>query len=578
VLARLRATSLRRVLIVVLGALLVVLAAWGVFDLVRIQRDIRGGERILRSAKASDLARHNGLAAVADTAVSRLAHANRIARSSVPFKLVRPVPLFGHQVAVLRSMTAIASQVGVIGDDAARAVQAKLEAASQGPAGRVALLETAASEVGRAQRRLARLHVKHDGWALPPLRGQRVHLANSLANARTRLRDVGVMVGGLQRMFVGPSRYLILAGNNAEMRAGGMPLSAGVAEIRDGAIGVSKFTPTADLFLAHASATVPQNLKDLYGWMAIGYEWRATTATPNFPASAAMYSQMAPLALLGNVDGVIFVDVLTLGAVVAATGPVELDGTQYNARNIEQQMMNENYIRFGDPSAQTGRYDLQSRVGVAVFDAMNSRPLKLGPLVSNLSAAGKGRHLLAWSTDPALRMVFERAGIDGRLNPNGLMINLQNISANKLDWYLRPRISLRTLSVHKGVRRVELSVTFTNKKRTRTSDVVEGVIYDRTHGMADGEHRAYLVAYLPKTAFDVGADDPPFSTIGIDDGLKVVGFHYGVKIGETRTVRITFSVPERQVFLVIPSARAHPVSYFTPSHRYTDAQPVAIKL
>ena len=433
-------------------------------------------------------------------------------------------------------------------------------------------------ELNRARGRLAAIKpLGTDRWTLPPLRGARGHVDASVLSARAKLLDTAVMADALRRMFVGPSRYLILAGNNAELRTGGMPLSAGVAEIHNGEIALGAFVPTYQLFLRYGAVPVPQNLKDIYGWMSIGAEWRAGTATPNFPVAGQMYAEMARRAGLGPVDGVIFVDVLALRAVVAATGPVEVDGKAYTTRNIEREVMNENYITFGDPftPGQDARRDLQSRLGVAIFAAMNSRPLKLGPLASNLTGAGKGRHLLAWSGDPALQMTWQRAGVDGALNPNGFMVNLQNVSGNKLDWYIKPRIAMKTVWVRRGVRRVELAVSFTNPPRTRTSDLVEGTFYDRAHGMEKGEHRVDLVAYLPKTAVDVGSADPPFSTAGIDGPNKVVGFVYGVKVGDSRTVKITFSVPKNQVFLLIPSARAHPVPVTTPGRKFTDAQPAA---
>ena len=555
------------------------LGGWGVRDLLRIQRDISAGEKRLKAAKASDMAKPHGVSNVVAGAVSRFRAADGIAHSSVPLKLVRPIPLFGHQVAVVRSMTHTALEVGAIGSRAATAVQARLDGASQGPAGRVALLETAVQELNTARVRIGGIQVPHDRWVLPPLRSARARLAGSLVSAQGKVTDALVMADALRRMFVGPSRYLILAGNNAELRAGGMPLSAGVAEIRDGAMTIPKFVPTSSLFLLHGAVPVPEGVHEMFGWMSIGEEWRATTATPNFPLSGQVYAEMARRAGLGPVDGVLFIDVVALRAVVAATGPVDVGGTQYSKKNIEQQLMNENYLLYGDPAEQQdARHDLQSQVGVAVFDALNARPVKLGPLVSNLSAAGKGRHLLGWSADPSLEAAFQRAHVDGALAPDGFVVHLENVSANKLDWYIKPRIALKTLWIRRGVRRVELSVTFTNTPRSRTSPVVEGLEYDKSHGMEPGEHRVFLVAYLPGTAANVGAADPPFSHSGTDGGLKIVGFVYGVKVGETRTVKITFQVPKNQVFTLMPSARAHPVTVTIGKHKIVDTQPTPFVL
>jgi hypothetical protein len=578
VLTRLLASRPRRVGIAVLGGGLLLLATWLVVDVARIRRDIDASERVLRSVKATDLAKPNGLARPARAALDRLRRADHRARTSVPFVVLRPIPVVGRQVAAVRDMTRIAVAVGTIGNDAARAIQSRLDGATEGAAGRVALLDTAVNEIARARVRLHRIEVPKDGLVLPPVRGARTSLNGSLASARGRLRDLAAMAGGLRRMFIGPSNYVVLAGNNAEMRSGGMPLSAGIIEIANGQVKVRRFVPSGQLFLKMGPVPVPRELQELYAGLSFGAEWRGTMVSPNFPAVGQVYAEMARMEGFGTVAGVLFVDGEALKSVVSATGPVDLDGITYSTDNIERELMNENYLRFGDPTDQDPRHDVQSRLGVAVFEALNNRPVELGKLVSSLSAAGKGRHIMAWSRDPNLRMVWRRAGIDGAINPNGLMVMMQNITANKLDWYLRPRINLRSVSVRRGVRRVALSVTVTNTPRNPTSDVVEGTEYTRAHAIPDGEHRTLLLLYLPRAATDVASADPPFSTAGTDGGMKVVGMRYGIALGETKTITITFTVPKRQRFVVIPSGRAHPEEYVTPNRSFKDDKPFVIAL
>jgi hypothetical protein len=569
----------RRALLAVLAAAALV-ALWGIVDLLRITGDIRGGERVLKTAKATELAKPHGLVRAGDTALRRFRHADRIARRGLPFVLTRPVPLLGHQVAAVRSMTKIAVQVGTIGDDATRALQTQLDDAAGGADGRVALLDTAVRELGKAKTRLRPIRLHHDFWVLPPLRQARNNVGHSLAEARKKVDEASTMAAAMRRMFVGPSRYLILAGNNAEMRSGPMPLSAGVAEINNGKIKMGKFYPADKLFLKKYPIKPPPDLDKLYGWMLIGNEWRATTATPNFPSSGRLYQKMAPEAHLGHVDGVLFVDVRTLRQVIDATGPVQVGDMTYTAENVEDELLNQNYLKFKDQTKQSRakRANLQGAVGRAAFDALNSRPLKLGKLVANLAAAGKGRHLMAWSADKDMRLVWRRAGLDGALKSNDFMIILQNVSANKLDYYIRPRVVMKTVWNRRGVRRIDVAVTFSNRPRYPTSEVIEGIAYDRKHGMADGEHRVWFLAYLPRTAVNVAAAHPPFSTAGTDGSARVVGFFYGVKVGQTRTVHISFSVPANQEFRIVPSARIAPVPYVTPKKTYLDKEPYTFKM
>src|SRR4029078_2500220 len=62
-----------------------------------------------------------------------------------------------------------------------------------------------------------------------PLADARHKFAKQLHKARTAMADRRDASAGIGQMAVGPSKYLLLAANNSEMRSGsGMLLSAGV--------------------------------------------------------------------------------------------------------------------------------------------------------------------------------------------------------------------------------------------------------------------------------------------------------------------------------------------------------------
>jgi hypothetical protein len=549
-----------------------------VIDVARVVRDIDGGRSLLRSTTAADLARPNGLAGRADKGSARLGHADRVARRAIPFRLVSSAPLLGRQVKALRSLTATARRVAVIGDRAARRIQPKLDHASSSPEARVRLLDAMVDEVALASRRLDGIEVPETKGALSPLRSAGNRLRSTLAGTRKKLRDASAMVAAVRKLVVGPSRIVILGGNNAEMRAGAMPLSVGILKIEGGRVTVGRFDPTGSRFLKHVFPDVPRVLDPLYYQFSIGQDWRGTAVTPNFPFKGPIYAQMAPRSGLGRVDGVIFVDVLALRAVMQATGPVTLGGIKYTTKNVVDEVLVQNYLRFPEHLGDKNRRDVQSQIAAAVFGALNSRKVHPGKLVSALTAAGKGRHVLAWARDPALEAVWRRVHIDGRLDPNGLMVNVQNVSANKLDYYIRPRVGLRTVSVKGGFRRVELKVIVENPPRDKTTELIEGTQYAKQHHFAPGEHEVFLVVYLPKSAFNAGSADPPFIAAGDDGPMKVVAMRYRVKAGGTRTVTITFSVPAKQFFRIIPSGRAFPVPYATPERTYTDDMTRLIRL
>src|SRR5205823_6008293 len=133
-----------------------------------------------------------------------------------------------------------------------------------------------------------------------------------------RQGDDGITVTHALRAFLaGPRRYLVLGGNNGEMRGEGITTTAGIANIDNGRIEVNGFRSTGDLFLLDPhNAPVPSDLQNLYGWMNIGKEWRTVDTSPNFPSIAPIYASMSEQSPLGAVDGVIFVDIVTLQRLV----------------------------------------------------------------------------------------------------------------------------------------------------------------------------------------------------------------------------------------------------------------------
>ena len=57
-----------------------------------------------------------------------------------------------------------------------------------------------------------------------------------------------------------------------------------------------------------------------------------------------------------------------------------------------------------------------------------------------MQRAADGRHLLAYADDPDIQDLWERRRRRGRPAPGGLMVTVQNIAADKLDWYIDPTV------------------------------------------------------------------------------------------------------------------------------------------
>jgi hypothetical protein len=81
---------------------------------------------------------------------------------------------------------------------------------------------------------------------------------------------------------------------------------------------------------------------------------------------------------------------------------------------------------------------------------VTERDVPAADLAQAMLESSQGRHLMIWADDAPLQRVWRKLGVDGRLDPNGLMVSFQNYAANKLDWYLRPTSSM-DVSCHRQI-------------------------------------------------------------------------------------------------------------------------------
>ncbi len=312
---------------------------------------------------------------------------------------------------------------------------------------------------------------------------------------------------------------------------------------------------------------MPDDINHLYGWMSPGQEWRTTDTSPNWPAVAKVYAQMSANSPFGKVDGVLFVDVVTLRSVLSVIGPVTVNGTKYTADNVLPQVLFTNYLLFPTADQTNARRDVQSQVARAAFAALQGGNFSLPSLAHELETDAKGRHLLAWSADPAEEAMWTKLGADGSIGPDDLMVSVQNVSASKLDFFIKPIVTMQVqqFSEHQ---QIDMYVTVTNPRRPVTSAYIEG---GTKCCVVPGDQRIYLLFYLPANTYNISSYTPEFSTVGRDGGMTVVGMIYIVPYSQTSQVHITFFLPPTQTFVtLLPSSRVLPVQYYVNGGFHTD--------
>ncbi|HEX3539182.1 MAG TPA: DUF4012 domain-containing protein [Acidimicrobiales bacterium] len=561
---------------ILLAAGILLLAAVGLFvrDVLSIRHDLNSGQSRLSHLQLTQLDSRASIDASVGAADRELRAGADLTRDSIWLRLLGVVPKIGPQVRAARVLSRSAARVGDIAYQGALKARGQLDAPHAGPAGRLYLIDALRQDLVEVDQQLRGVPTATTGHLAQTLAKAHDKLVTKLAQAKTQLADGLTLTATLRTMLAGPRTYLVLAGNNAEMRSGGITTAAGLIHFQGGDMTTSPFISSFDLLLPNDKGVKPpDDMENLYGFLGPGKEWRTTNTSPNWKAVAQLYADMSAKSPFGKVDGVLFVDVLTLRSVLDVVGPVTVNDARYTAKTVVGQLLYTNYLLYPTGDQTNARRDVQSNVARAAFAALRGSGYSLPKLAHELQLDAKGRHLLAWSADSAEEAMWTKLGADGAIGPDDFQVSVQNVSGSKLDLFIDPVIGLSsaTYSDHKEV---NLYVTVTNPRRGKTSAYIEGGF---PCCVLPGDQRFYLLFYLPKSAYHIVSYQPKFSTSGSDGDMTVVGMIDTVPYAQTTTVHISFYLPTSQrTVTLVPSSRVKPEQYVVNGVHADDAVPAKL--
>jgi hypothetical protein len=520
-----------------------------------------------------------GVDAVAslDSAVADFDAALGTAQSPV-LAPVRVLPVLGRQ---LRTTTALLDSAVQIGTDTARAVE-ELQGIAAGstdaPADRLAAVRASQVVLDELSASLADPDLGPGNALLGPVRDARERFADQLAQTQSTVESAGVGLAGVGDLLEGPSTYLVLAANNAEMRSGsGMYLQVGTVTITDGTFTLSEFTPAQELFLDQPGSELDADMAARWGALVPNQEWRNLNLSPRFDESARMAADMWAALGRGQVDGVLAIDVAAVQDLLELTGPVEVttdDGVvTFDADNVRQQLLRKQYEDFDDRSE---RRDLLGQVAKDVFEAFNQRPIPAAELVGLIDRNGAERHLLFWSNDPEQQAAWEQLGVSGVLPPDAMMLSLINRGGTKLDPYIDVRAEMTAVTEGER-RRVTVTVDLDNSAPEFLPRYVEGP-YPGIDAVA-GEYIGILSLSVPKSATEPATSANGFAVVGEDGPTRVIGANVAIPRGEQRQVSISFDLPATQETVQVVSGARIPATRWTAGAKeWTERRPRTVVL
>jgi Protein of unknown function (DUF4012) len=564
-------------------ALVAIWAVAAVVDVVVAADHIHHGEAAVQSARQG-LSADAILSGAPVTSLRSAQSSFSSAHGLLSSPLLWPVdvlPVAGRQLRSVQDLSGAAEQVAHTGIGAVGQSQSLLRLPHSAGPERVAVLQQLATLAASTHRSLAGVDLGPIQGLIGPLQHERNTVAGDLAQIQTTLARTSDAASSAATILQGPATYLLLAGNNAEMRSGsGAFLEAGVVTTGGGELQLSNMVPTSTLTLSPGQVPVTGDLAARWGWLLPGVDWRNLGLTPQFDVNGPLAASMWKASTGQSVDGVIAIDVQGLQELLEATGPVTTStGQVVSASTVDQLLLHDQYIGETYTSNPGNRIDELSSIASATLHALEDQPLKLHAMADALSAAAEGRHVLLWSSDTRTQAAWSGAGVAGELEPSSLMADIINRGGNKLDQYLSENVSLQ-LTRRGNQTDGSLTMTFSNHTPPGQSPFIAGPFPGL--GTSYGEYVGIATVNLPGYTRDISS--PSASSIvtsGPEGPTNLEGVSLNILQGATQHVTFNFVLPEvHGSMTVVPSARIPAATWHvvgaTGSPTFDDAAPHTI--
>ncbi|HSL57386.1 MAG TPA: DUF4012 domain-containing protein [Acidimicrobiales bacterium] len=560
-------------------AVLVLVGGWLVGGVVQLgwaaaeARDARSEATALREAVDLTSVDDPGLVDRLDEAAASTRSAERRAESwwTIPWRLT---PVVGRQVSSFRHLTdAGATSLEVVSDVVAE-VRSITDDDLGDEAGRLTAMARVRDVTTDARVRIDAIELGPDQALLAPLAEARAAIDDDVAELATTVDTAARVTGALHEVLAGPSTYLVLAANNAQMHNGqGMFLSAGLLQADEGRLRLGEVRSVLDVPLPDEPVALPADLQARWGHaFDPNTDWRHLGMSHRFAPTAEVAAEMWRRATGTAVDGVIALDPVALAAVLAATGPVVVDGDEVSAETAVRELLIDQYEDLttdGDPQQlQEQRRDRLGAIAAATFDRLRSGVDPV-PLARHLADPIAARHLLVWSAHADHQRAWSAAGVDGELDEHSLLLSLVNRGGNKLDPYLEVRAHLDVSATADGAE-ATVRVVLTNTAPVGLPRHVQGP-YD-TDIVDEGEYLGVLTLTVPEVAGTPSVDGAErLAVSGVDGPTRVTGVWVRVDRGTTveRTFRFRLAdgVDELRI---APSARVPATTWIVDRQRIVD--------
>lgn len=305
--------------------------------------------------------------------------------------------------------------------------------------------------------------------------------------------------------YEGPRTYLMVIGNQAEMRpSGGAPLYAVLITADNGRITLADKGLTSTHFFPPMNRPVTWTSEKDNPYFRDNPRTEPFVNAGRHPDFSISGAEMAAAFQAGGypaIDGVIYIDMTFLEGLMELTGPLSVEGMGVvDSTNLAIQLLDNAYDETDSKAANAKRQEANDRLVETLLDRLQ-RGLPALPTLDRLSEATDGRHLQVWFRDSATQSVFDELSWTGRL--------VAPTDADWLAWYTQSgnpsktdiqqyRSVVREVVVEGSQARVSTDFVITNANEPNDDPTI-----DERRGYQATWMRTATVIYLPPGATDV---------------------------------------------------------------------------
>jgi hypothetical protein len=348
-----------------------------------------------------------------------------------------------------------------------------------------------------------------------------------------------------------------------------MLLSAAVLTIENGELRLERMRSVSDLPLPPFVGRDP-DVEALWSTQDPEGEWRMVNLSPRFPATGDLVTRMWVAAGQPPVDGAMAVDPVTVRNLLRVVGAQQVGDLRIDERNALRYFFLDQYRGLGLPSSQDVRRDGLSDVVESLVATLERGDYEPGALLNELSISARGRHVLAWSRRASEQRAWEVLGVDGDVDPESMLVSIQNRGGNKLDQFLEVGGDISTRANGAGT---DVSVTLTLDNQT--PDNLAPYVSGPPENLYVQEKNLYVglaSITVPGDATQIRLEGGTYTMVtGPDGNNQVTVAWLEIPQGEQRELRLTYRLPGAVRKLRIdPSARVPPIEWTARDQKWTD--------